>query len=107
MPEPRAHTWPSTWPATDKQGDRARGPQQPRLGHRQFVKDCGRNHSEHRGRPVWLTGHGSWLLGAGAPRGDQWERPVECLGVHHMAWPADMQCRGERYCAAPSASCEP
>ena len=33
---------------------------------------------------------------AGAAQGDQWERPVEDLGVHHMEWPADMQSRWER-----------
>ena len=44
---------------------------------------------------------------AGAPRGDQWERPVADLGVHHMVWPADMQCCRERHCASPQAACEP
>ena len=66
---------------------------------------CGRGHGEHRGRPARLAGRGSSLLGPGAARGGQWERPIADLGVHHMAWPANMHCRGDRHRAPPQASC--
>ena len=53
------------------------------------------------------SGCGSSLPGDGVTRGNQWERPVADLGVHHMAWPTDMQCRWERHHASPQAACEP
>ena len=37
-----------------------------------------------------LAGGGPSVPGASAARGYQWERPVKDLGVHNMAWPADM-----------------
>ena len=49
--------------------------------------------------------HRCW--GLAWPRGDQWERPVAGLGVHHMAWPANMQSRREHHCASPQTACEP
>ena len=67
----------------------------------QSTEDCGRGHGNHRGHPVRLAGCGSTLPGAGAAQGDQWERPVEDLGVHHMAWLANMQSRREHNGASP------
>ena len=53
------------------------------------------------------AGRGPVPPGAGAFQGDRWERPVEDLGVHHMAWPADTQSRQGRHHAPPQAACEP
>ena len=42
---------------------------------------------------MWQAWRGSLLPGAGAASRDEWGSPVTGPGVHHMAWPADMQCR--------------
>ena len=44
--------------------------------------------------------------GPGARRAQREGLP-RALGVHRMAWPADVQCRWERHCASPQASPEP
>ena len=85
-------------------GPRAAAPQERGQGRETVRRQVAATHPDHpnQGLARSLT----QPPGPGMRRA-QWEGPSRALGVHHMAWPANVQCRQERHRASPQASCEP
>ena len=59
------------------------------------------------GAPRGKRGMAYHYRGLARPRGTSGRGPPWAWVVHHMGWPADMQCRWERHRASPQAACEP